>query len=101
LKDDPKERTVITPLQIHQFEQNGYTIVQQMFSPEEVETYVDHFMQLRREGSFAGDFAGVNADGRYPQSLPTHDPYALAGTIVRCVGCWSRGINRARTAFLE
>jgi ectoine hydroxylase-related dioxygenase (phytanoyl-CoA dioxygenase family) len=91
---------VITPLQIHQFEQNGYTVVPQMFLPEEVKTHVDHFMRLRHEGSFAGDFAGVNADEKdplkaYPRMIHMHrwDDLSLRWML-------DPRINRALTALL-
>lgn len=68
---------MITPTHIQQIEQDGYTVVRQMFTLEEVETYIDHFMRLRRQGSHAGDFAGVAATESdplkaYPRMIHMH-----------------------------
>ena len=41
------ETTVITQTHRTQIEQDGYTVIRQMFAPEEVEMYRDHFMRLR------------------------------------------------------
>jgi phytanoyl-CoA hydroxylase len=56
---------------------NGYAIVRGLFGPAEVAAYRDHYMTLRRHGSYAGDFAGVNAAEadplkRYPRMIHMH-----------------------------
>jgi hypothetical protein len=52
-------------------------VIEDLFSPEEVERYREHYMTLRRHGSYPGDFAGVepaSADPlkRYPRMIHMH-----------------------------
>jgi phytanoyl-CoA hydroxylase len=59
------------------FERNGYVVARGLFSQEEVERYRDHFMTLRKHGSYPGDMAGVNAQSndplkRYPRMIHMH-----------------------------
>lgn len=61
----------------HLFDTQGYAIVRGMFSPEEVETYRDHFMALRAAGTYDGDFSGVDLNSsdplkRYPRMIHMH-----------------------------
>jgi phytanoyl-CoA hydroxylase len=56
---------------------NGYVVVAGLFAPDEVARYRDHFMTLRQHGSYAGDFAGVDAGAadplkRYPRMIHMH-----------------------------
>jgi ectoine hydroxylase-related dioxygenase (phytanoyl-CoA dioxygenase family) len=71
-----------------------------MFMLEEVETYIDHFMRLRRQGSHAGDFAGVAATETdplkaYPRMIHMHrwDDLSLQWML-------DPRINLALTTFL-
>ncbi len=68
---------MITQTHRTQIEQDGYTVIRQMFAPEEVEMYRDHYMRLRRDGSYAGDFAGIDANETdplkaYPRMIHMH-----------------------------
>jgi ectoine hydroxylase-related dioxygenase (phytanoyl-CoA dioxygenase family) len=81
-------------------EQDGYTVVRQLFSREEVETFREHYMRLRRDGSYAGDFAGVAAHEAdplkmYPRMIHKHrwDELSLRWML-------DPRINRALTTFL-
>ncbi len=56
---------------------NGYLIVPQVFAPDEVAMYRDHFMRLRAEGARPGDFAGADLTSedplkRYPRMIHMH-----------------------------
>jgi len=91
---------MITQTHRNQMEQDGYTIVRQMFTLEEAEMYRDHFMRLRREGDYAGDFAGIDADETdplkaYPRMIHMHrwDDSSLRWML-------DPRINQALTAFL-
>jgi phytanoyl-CoA hydroxylase len=59
------------------YAENGYVVVQQLFAPDEVAHYRDHFMTLRKHGSYPGDLAGVDATStdplkRYPRMIHMH-----------------------------
>ena len=43
------------------FERDGYTIARGLFPPDEVAALTDHYMFLRRNGTYKGDSAGVAA----------------------------------------
>ena len=43
-----------------QFQEEGYALVRNLFSEEEVDFYRRHFMALRAQGEKLGDFAGVD-----------------------------------------
>ncbi len=62
---------------VAQFVQDGYTVVRGLFSREEVEHYIQHFMQMREKGELPGDFAGVDLTSsdplkRYPRMIHMH-----------------------------
>lgn len=62
---------------IEAYQQNGYVIVPQLFSPAEVDHYRQHFMDLRAAGTYPGDFAGVGPQSsdplkRYPRMIHMH-----------------------------
>ena len=62
---------------VSHFKQHGYALVQGLFSQTEVENLVNHYMKLRQEGSYEGDFAGVNANDydplkKYPRMIHMH-----------------------------
>lgn len=59
------------------YQENGYVVVKGLFSPEEVEGYREHFMNLRRHGSYPGDLSGVDTTSndplkRYPRMIHMH-----------------------------
>jgi len=59
------------------YHENGYVVVKGLFSPEEVAAYRDHFMSLRKRGSYPGDLAGVDTTSndplkRYPRMIHMH-----------------------------
>ena len=59
------------------YHDNGYVVVRGLFSPEEVAQYRDHFMTLRKRGSYPGDLAGVDTTSndplkRYPRMIHMH-----------------------------
>lgn len=59
------------------YDENGYVVVKGLFSAEEVATYREHYMKLRAQGEFPGDFAGVDLQSsdplkRYPRMIHMH-----------------------------
>ncbi len=59
------------------YARDGYVVARALFSGDEVETLREHFMTLRRRGSYEGDSAGVEvtqADPlkRYPRMIHMH-----------------------------
>jgi phytanoyl-CoA hydroxylase len=50
---------MLTAEQIEQYQRDGYYVAQNVFSPEEVEFYKRHFMEMRSKQAYPGDFAGV------------------------------------------
>ena len=50
---------MITAQQVQQFHEDGYCVVNGLFSPEEVAFYRAHYMKLRETQDLPGDFAGV------------------------------------------
>ena len=42
------------------FQETGYVIAHGLFGAEEVQSYREHFMQMRAAGTYPGDFAGVD-----------------------------------------
>ena len=61
------------------FDENGYVLVRQLFQPDEVAFYRDHYMQLREKGSYPGDLVSQGADPgtndplkRYPRMIHMH-----------------------------
>lgn len=60
-----------------QFAEDGFTVVSGLFTDEEIARYRDHYMTLRKHGSYAGDFSGVDANSsdplkRYPRMIHMH-----------------------------
>ena len=49
-----------------EFEVNGYALARGLFGADEVERLREHYMALRRRGSYPGDVVGVQADSRDP-----------------------------------
>ena len=59
------------------FQENGYVVIRGLFSPDEVAHYRDHYMTLRRHGSYPGDLSGVDTQSndplkRYPRMIHMH-----------------------------
>ncbi len=51
---------------MNQYHRDGYVVVQGLFSREEAETYIEHFMGLRMTGTFALDHHGVDTEENDP-----------------------------------
>jgi len=57
--------------------ENGYVVVAGLFTPDEVVRYREHFMMLRRHGSYPGDMVGADPASndplkRYPRMIHMH-----------------------------
>lgn len=60
-----------------QFNSDGYTVVSGLFSDDEVQSYIDHYMDMRHSGVYPGDFSGVDISGndplkKYPRLIHMH-----------------------------
>jgi phytanoyl-CoA hydroxylase len=82
------------------YDQNGYVLVKHVFSPEEAETYKQHYMQLRGQGTYPGDYAGIDVNSedplkRYPRMIHMHrwDEMSLQWMI-------DRRLNEIMTALI-
>ena len=56
---------------------HGYVVIKGLFSPDEVDAYRDHYMKLRRSGTYEGDYAGIVIDSddplkQYPRMIHMH-----------------------------
>jgi len=72
-----EQRTLVADQKARFYHENGYVVIEGLFSPEEVERYREHYMTLRRHGSYPGDFSGVEATSadplkRYPRMIHMH-----------------------------
>jgi len=68
---------MITPEQKQLFDQEGYLIYRQLFSGSEARHFIDHFMALRQQGSYPGDFSGVDIHSsdplkKFPRMIHMH-----------------------------
>jgi ectoine hydroxylase-related dioxygenase (phytanoyl-CoA dioxygenase family) len=68
---------MITAAQKKFYDENGYVIIEQLFSGDEVAFYREHYMRLREAGTYEGDNSGIdlgNADPlkRYPRMIHMH-----------------------------
>jgi len=68
---------MLTQAHKQSYEQNGYVVVSGLFSQDEVAAYRDHFMTLRKHGTYPGDHAGVDVKSadplkRYPRMIHMH-----------------------------
>jgi phytanoyl-CoA hydroxylase len=75
---------MVSQEQVNEFRQNGYVILRQLFSAEEVERYKEHYMALRLQGKYPGDLSGVDIGSqdplkKYPRMIHMHrwDPLSL------------------------
>ena len=80
---------------IEQFQREGYVIARGLFSRDEVNFYIDHYMRLREAGSYPGDFAGVDPTSndplkRYPRMIHMHrwDEVSLKWLIDPRLNAW-------------
>lgn len=67
---------ILTQEHKQHFNENGYVVVKGLFSPEEVERYREHFMNLRKHER-PGDFGGVDLNSsdplkKYPRMIHMH-----------------------------
>ncbi len=63
--------------QLDQFNEQGYVIVRGLFSADEVARYNDHYMTMREQGSYPGDFSGIDPSSsdplkKYPRMIHMH-----------------------------
>ncbi len=68
---------MITPQQKEFFDTHGYVISRGLFSREEAQYFIDHYMHLRGRGSYPGDFTGVDPTSndplkKYPRMIHMH-----------------------------
>lgn len=68
---------MITDAQREFYAANGYLVAQSLFSRAEAEGYIEHYMDLRQQGPWPGDTAGVDIGGddpikRYPRMIHMH-----------------------------
>jgi phytanoyl-CoA hydroxylase len=49
-----------------EFDKWGYTVARGLFAPDEVDRLREHYMTLRRRGSYQGDVVGVDSTSRDP-----------------------------------
>jgi phytanoyl-CoA hydroxylase len=78
-----------------EYERDGYVVARGLFSADEIERFRQHYMTLRRHGSFAGDFAGVAATEsdplkRYPRMIHMHrwDEISLRWLLDQRLNAW-------------
>ena len=68
----------LTPEHEHFYQDNGYVVVSGLFSDDEVAAYREHYMTLRKHGSYEGDTAGVDIGDKddpikkYPRMIHMH-----------------------------
>src|SRR5262249_10808223 len=70
------------------YDENGYLVVERLFTEEELAFYRDHYMHMRAQGSYPGDSSGVDVTSadplkRYPRMIHMHrwDDVSLKGMI--------------------
>jgi len=68
---------MVTPEHKQFYQEHGYVVVKGLFSQDEVERYREHFMTLRKHGSYPGDLAGVDPKSndplkKYPRMIHMH-----------------------------
>jgi hypothetical protein len=77
------------------YQKNGYATARALFSRDEVASLIDQYMHLRRVGSYAGDFSGVDAADddplkAFPRMIHMHrwDQVSLDWMIDGRIGSW-------------
>lgn len=85
---------------VNAFERDGYAVARGLFSREEADGYIDHFMRLREADSYAGDFSGVNATDddplkAFPRMIHMHrwDRVSLDWMIEPRIAAWLEGLT--------
>jgi ectoine hydroxylase-related dioxygenase (phytanoyl-CoA dioxygenase family) len=68
---------MVTAEHTRHFEEQGYVVVRGLFSRTEIDRYREHYMQLRKHGTYPGDMAGVDATSSdplkvYPRMIHMH-----------------------------
>ena len=63
--------------QLQAWKQDGYVVISQLFSADEVARYRAHYMAMRGQGALPGDLAGVDAKSddpliKYPRMIHMH-----------------------------
>ena len=84
------------------YDRNGYALVRGLFAPGEVAAYREHYMALRKHGSYAGDLVGADAGKddplkRYPRMIHMHrwDEISLRWVLdARLNACMSGMLGR-------
>jgi len=59
------------------YEEQGYAVARQLFTPDEVAVLREHYMRLRAQGPHRGDLVGVDTTSedplkRYPRMIQMH-----------------------------
>lgn len=82
------------------FESDGYAVARGLFSREEADAYIEHYMRLRAEGGHPGDFSGVGArEGdplkAYPRMIHMHrwDDVSLRWLIDARIRMWLQALT--------
>ena len=77
------------------YQESGYVIARGLFGAEEVQSYQEHFMQMRAAGTYPGDFAGVDLQSsdplkRYPRMIHMHrwDDVSLRWMLEKRLNDW-------------
>lgn len=60
------------------FDENGYIVAQGLFTPEEVDFFLDHYMDLRHKGTYPGDMVADTQRSndplkKYPRMINMHN----------------------------
>jgi hypothetical protein len=68
---------MLTTAHKHAYDQQGFVIVSGLFRPSEVDAYREHFMTLRKHGTYPGDLVGVDPTSndplkRFPRMIHMH-----------------------------
>jgi ectoine hydroxylase-related dioxygenase (phytanoyl-CoA dioxygenase family) len=77
------------------YARNGYALAKGLFTAEEVAFYRDHYMRLRAEGTYPGDFSGVDLTSsdplkRFPRMIHMHrwDEVSLRWMLDSRLNAW-------------
>jgi ectoine hydroxylase-related dioxygenase (phytanoyl-CoA dioxygenase family) len=93
---------VLTEAQKQFYDENGYLVVDRLFSPAEVDSLREHFMRLRKHGEWPGDTSGVDVKAndplkRFPRMIHMHrwDDISLRWMIdPRLAACMTKLLGR-------
>ncbi len=90
------------------FQERGHVLAKGLFSREETERYIAHYMELRASGSYLGDSAGVdNSEGdpllSYPRMLNMHrwDEPSLAWILDSRIGEWLTALGASEPLAVQ